>query len=92
MKPAPADRLEQRIEEVKGLLAKHGLLERGPAPTDAAQRLLEEDAAPAEPGRARDAAAALPTCRHASVLESIPPDDRVLVWGQLKPASRLRHW
>jgi len=27
MEPAPADRLEQQIEEVKGLLAKHGLLE-----------------------------------------------------------------
>src|SRR5262245_7971263 len=86
MEPAPADRLEQQIEEVKGLLAKHGLLEsvarRQQTPRSA---LLEEMQRRQNLVELEMRLRTFHPADIASILESIPPDDRIVVWGQLKP-------
>jgi magnesium transporter len=90
MEPAPADRLEQQIEEVKGLLAKHGLLEsvarRQQTPRSG---LLEEMQRRQNLVELEMRLRIFHPADIASILESIPPDDRVLVWGQLKPGARV---
>jgi magnesium transporter len=87
MEPAPADRLEQQIEEVKGLLAKHGLLEsvarRQQTPRSG---LLEEMQRRQNLVELEMRLRTFHPADIASILESIPPDDRILVWGQLKAA------
>lgn len=87
MASTPDDRLEQQIAEVKGLLAKHGLLEsvarRQQTPRSA---LLEEMQRRQNLVELELRLRSLHPAEVASLLESVPPDDRVVVWGQLRPA------
>jgi magnesium transporter len=87
--PSPSnERLEQQIEEVRDLIARHGLLEsvarRQQTPRSA---LLEQIQRRQNLVQLEQRLKTLHPADVASILESIPPDHRLIVWGQLQPAQ-----
>ena len=88
MAPTPEIRLEQQIAEVQRLLARHRLLE------SMARRQQTDRSALLEQMQHRQNLVELQTRLRglhpadvANILELLPPEDRVLVWGELTPTQ-----